>query len=405
MLRALRTVLLASTVVGLVVIGACTPEPGPDQVTALGGAYNSNCAVFGNGRVACWGHLVGSATDTVTPTTVPGLGAAFRITQGEGSAGHICVLVTGGRAWCWGGNGSGQLGPGIVSTGSATPVPVGDRSFSDIAAGGDHTCAVATVGGAVWCWGGNDFGQLGDGTTTQSKWPVQVVGITFAVSIVAGYGYSCALLVGGEVRCWGRGPIGNPAAPPTGTVVPLPVLSPDSFSPAPLTGAVAIAGGSDHVCVIRGELVGGNSAAGTVWCWGSGNWGQLGNGQSGLNTWATIPVQATGMVGATALGAGTYNTCAVSGQFTSATDGLACWGRSPDNSRSADSSVPLIANAQHVRSLHLGANSSCVDGELDVVNGQMSGVGCWGWNKLQQLGNPTFPANGTTPLPVVVVGL
>ena len=111
---------------------------------------------------------------------------------------------------CWGNNGSGQLGDG-TPTNRDTPVDVtGLRSgVESISAGGGYTCAVATGVGAT-CWGGNRFGQLGDGTTKERHRPVDVTRLTTGVAAVAGGGYhTCAVTTGGGAKCWGLNVFGQ----------------------------------------------------------------------------------------------------------------------------------------------------------------------------------------------------
>src|SRR5438034_185888 len=126
-----------------------------------------------------------------------------------GGAAHTCGLTTGlsAAAYCWGGNGSGQLGDGTM-TSRSSPVlvqaPAG-VSFAAVTAGAAHTCGV-TAAGTAYCWGDNGFGQLGDGTTTSQSSPVLVQappGVSFAAA-TAGVADTCGVTAAGTPYCWGR---------------------------------------------------------------------------------------------------------------------------------------------------------------------------------------------------------
>lgn len=184
-------------------------------VIAIAAAYYHTCAVTTVGAVECWGKNSsgqlgdGSTDNSFTPTAV------FSLTSGVASiaAGysHTCALTTAGAVKCWGNNYYGQLGNGNT-TSATTPVAVSGLASGvvAIAAGDSHTCALTTAG-AVKCWGYNGFGQIGDSTTTDRSTPVPVSGLTSGVvAIAAGDGeHTCALTAAGAVRCWGGNSYGQ----------------------------------------------------------------------------------------------------------------------------------------------------------------------------------------------------
>jgi len=157
-------------------------------------------------------------TNSSTPVAVTGLSGATVISVGEDS---VCALLSGSTIECWGDNEYGQLGNGTTTTNacecSTTPVAVSGLSGATaISAGYESSCALLS-GGTVECWGDNNVGQLGNGTTTTtgcycSTTPVAVSGLSGATTISAGYDAACALLSGGTVECWGyndEGQLGN----------------------------------------------------------------------------------------------------------------------------------------------------------------------------------------------------
>ena len=205
-----------------------------------------------------------------------GIAGATAITAGGG---HTCALLSSGTVTCWGWNQFGQLGDG-TTTARTTPVSVvGISGATAITVGASHTCALLP-GGTVTCWGVNGGGQLGDGTTTDSTTPVTVLGITGATVITAGVDYTCALLAGGTVRCWGNnqfGQLGDGTITDSTTPVPVPV------SVVAITGATAITAGAVHTCALF--------SGGTVRCWGLNGSGELGDGTT---TDSATPVTVRG---------------------------------------------------------------------------------------------------------------
>jgi len=342
-----------------------SPMDMPDDVpfTSVSAGQSHTCGVTANG-IMCWG-LNGHGQlgdDTVVDRNRP----AYVHNIGEGeyeiSAGgaHTCMKSGADSAWCWGANGEGQLGVGstteshvpqeltgwfrvvIVSTGGthtcaiadegtptspycwgsnshrqvgidgeayyASPQPVSGTptwNMRLIAAGGTHACGIST-GGELLCWGGNEFGQLGTGTTEDTETPSVVdLGGTTVLTATAGGGHTCAHRMDGVVQCWGRndrGQLGNGTT--TGSSIPVAV--------AELPGAVAaVSAGGEHTCALM--------ASNAVYCWGRNSEGQLGNA-----AWedSSRAVLVTGLERSVVrVSAGGAHTCALMD-----TGAIMCWG-------------------------------------------------------------------------------
>jgi len=175
-------------------------------VTAIAGGDWHTCALMSNGGVKCWGYggLLGDGTDTASTTPVSVSGLTSGVTEIAAGPIHTCALTNNGGVKCWGNNVLGQLGNDTNRFGQRVLVDVSGLSSGvvAIAGGGRHTCAATSSG--VKCWGNNTYGQLGNGTTTDSRVPVDVSGLTGGVTeIVAGWAHTCALTGDGKTKCWG----------------------------------------------------------------------------------------------------------------------------------------------------------------------------------------------------------
>jgi alpha-tubulin suppressor-like RCC1 family protein len=303
---------------------------------------------------------------------------------------HTCAVTPAGRAKCWGANDSGQLGDGSTAE-SSVPVEVSGLSsgVQSISAGNEHTCAVTTAGG-VKCWGSNSHGQLGDNTTTNSAVPVDVAGLTEgALAVSAGGDVTCALTSQGSVQCWGSngyGVIGD------GTEI-------DRPAPADVVGLeadiVAIAAGGYAACAV--------SNGASVACWGWNEWGQTGQSGElnslGPNTFTRSPVAITGLSGgAVDISVGGKQVCVLE-----AAGGVQCWGGNDwgqlGNGSDVGSYVPVA-----VMGLSSGA-ATVATGYDDTCALTTSGkLRCWGEDAHGQLGNGTIDPNGST-VPVEVTGV
>jgi alpha-tubulin suppressor-like RCC1 family protein len=185
---------------------------------AISAGSSYSCAVITGGTVKCWGdngsgQLGNGSTGAGSSSLVDVVGLGAGASAVSAGGGHTCAVTTASGLQCWGDNGYGQLGNGSTGAGSSSPVGVtglGAGAATAVAAGSSgHSCAVST-GGAISCWGHNANGQLGNGTLTDSWTPVDVTGLgALASAVSAGDAQSCALTAGGAVRCWGANESGQ----------------------------------------------------------------------------------------------------------------------------------------------------------------------------------------------------
>jgi len=196
-----------------------TPRYAPTAVwggltfTSLRSSRNSTCALVAGGAMYCWGDNtygeIGDSTTTrrYSPTRVAG-GLAFTSFATQTVGVTTCALTASGAAYCWGYNDLGGVGDGTTTDRDA-PTPVaGNLTFSVISAGAFHTCGL-TLSGAAYCWGDNSYGALGDGTNTQRLTPTLVAGNLSFTTIVAGVYHTCALTADGSAYCWGNNLLGE----------------------------------------------------------------------------------------------------------------------------------------------------------------------------------------------------
>jgi alpha-tubulin suppressor-like RCC1 family protein len=269
-------------------------------ITDIAGGGGHSLALKNDGGVWAWGRNSygqlgnGTNTDSNVPVQVSGLTGITAIAGAEPGY-HSLALKNDGTVWDWGLNDNGQLGNG-TNTNSNVPVQVNSLTgITAIAAGGDwiftggwsHSLALKNDG-TIWAWGDNYFGQLGNGTNTDSNVPVQVSSLT-GISAIAGGGlFSLALKNDGTVWAWGGGGVGELGnGTYTSSNVPVQV----SF----LTGIAAIDAGYIHSFALKND--------GTVWAWAWNVYGQFGDGTT-IST--NAPVQVNSLTGITAIAAVGY---------------------------------------------------------------------------------------------------
>ncbi|TFG82852.1 MAG: RCC1 repeat-containing protein, partial [Spirochaetales bacterium] len=237
-------------------------------VASIAAGDSHTVALKSDGTVWTWGdNSYGQLGDgTTTERTTPVLDSVLSGVVAIAAGGcHTVALKSDGTVWTWGSNDYGQLGDG-TTTDSPTPVPVSSLSgVTAIAAGYQHTVALKSDDGTVWTWGWNDYGQLGDDTTTDSPTPVPVSSLSGVAAIAAGGVHTVAQWSGGgTVWTWGSNDYGQLG---DGTII-------DRYTPVPLTslsGVASFAAGLCHTVALK-------SNDGTVWTWGNNSYGQLGDG-------------------------------------------------------------------------------------------------------------------------------
>ena len=268
---------------------------------STGTAYT--CGVTSDDLAYCWGEnslgQLGNATTSpsLTPVAVAG-GMRFR--QVSTGAFHTCGVTTANQAFCWGSVGAGR-GNEIGGEQRYRPFEVGaGLRFREVSASlvssalGSFTCGV-TVDDVAYCWGENDFGQLGNGTSNGLSWvPVQVAGGLQLRQISAGATRTCGVTPGRLAFCWGAnwyGGVGD------GTDIRRP-------APVPVAGGLRFRelsdGGEYHICGI--------TLPGRAYCWGANSAGEVGDGTT---TNRLTPVAVAGGLRFSQLGTGTQHTCGV----------------------------------------------------------------------------------------------
>jgi alpha-tubulin suppressor-like RCC1 family protein len=355
--------------------------------------YPAGRRVFYGGAVALAAAALGCGQDSFSPSepeSSPELAAAtaaapLSFVQVSTGTFHSCGVTTDGRAYCWGGNDKGQLGDGTIFVNVARTTPsavIGGLRFRHVSVGHEHSCGV-TIDDRAYCWGQNFFGQLGNGTQGSDHFsvatPAEVVGGRHFRQVRAGYSHTCAITRANVAYCWGEniyGQLGNGTIGGGGL--------PGRAVPVRVLGSIAwrqLSGGGEHTC--------GVSQTDQVYCWGLNDKGQLGIGNTGNRS---KPVPVSGGRQFRQVEAGGNHTCAVS------TGNLAyCWGYNFNGALGDGTTTQRLtpgAVAGLRRFDHVNA------GDLYTCGVTLTGRAfCWGLNQTGQLGDGTG-ATRLTPVPV-----
>jgi alpha-tubulin suppressor-like RCC1 family protein len=348
-------------------------------------SFSSTCGISkGNdiNKVYCWGDNQygqlgnGTNTDSSVPVAVTDSGALDfkQISTGSSST---CGIAADNKTYCWGRNDAGQLGNG-TNTDSNVNVPVevtdsGARDFKQIVATGHAFVCGITADNKTYCWGRNNYGQLGDGTEINRNVPVEVTDsedLDFK-QISTGSSSTCGIAADNKTYCWGYNRYGELG---DGTEI-------NRNVPVEVTDSGArdfkqiSTGYSYHRCGIAVDH--------KTYCWGKNQYGQLGDGSK---TDRNVPVEVTDSedLDFKQVSVASNATCGIA-----ADNKTYCWGRNQygqlGNRTNTDSSVPVEVTDSEARDFK----------QISTGSGSMCGIAadhktyCWGRNDYGQLGDGT----------------
>ena len=379
----------------------------------LSAGHRHTCAIASDNKAYCWGQNTygqlgnGTTSNSSTPVAVStsGVLAGKTIKQISSSGYHSCAIASDDKVYCWGFNNRGQLGDG-TTTNSNVPVAVNTsgalagKIISQLSANGYHTCAIDSDGKA-YCWGLGLSGQLGQGTATDSSVPVAVntsgvlAGKTIKQLSAKDY-HTCAVASDDKAYCWGFnnvGQLGNNTT--TNSSVPVAVNTSGVLAGKTIK---QISANDYHTCAVDSD--------GKAYCWGRNDYGQLG---TGTTTNSSVPVAASVSTSGVLAGktikqvfADGYRTCVIASD-----DKAYCWGHNNygqlGNGTTTDSSVPVAVDTsgalagKTIEQYSSGLFHAC-------VIASDSKAYCWAYNNVGQLGNGTT-TNSSVPVVVSPIQL
>jgi alpha-tubulin suppressor-like RCC1 family protein/uncharacterized protein YjdB len=356
------------------------------------------CDIASGGIVWCWGlngnegrigdAVLGANSFSSVPLQLPG---NLRFAQIATFGRHTCgVTKQDAKLYCWGANSWYQLGSGTNISQSYTPVAVStNQSFRKVAVGSDHSCGI-TVGNKLYCWGNNDWRQLGTGNNSVAQTPVAIAVPGDVADVEAGPGFTCAVTMFGKTYCWGANSIGQVG---DGGQI--------SYGNAFVALPSEVVGGLSMKQVDAGnQFACGLTQNGAAYCWGSNN-GKFGNGPGNDSS---SPKAVSGGINFASISTGYGHSCGVA---TNAE--LWCWGSNGNGQLGValpNSTVPVRAAnnmlASEVSAAGIGTGSGA---HTCAISQDRLTVQCFGRNDVGQLGNGlTTTSTAVNSSPVIVVG-
>ncbi|WP_340598786.1 RCC1 domain-containing protein [Bdellovibrio sp. GT3] len=364
--------------------------------SALGIGVNTTCAVK-SGQVYCWGQNITTAGGSWTTPTLINPGGANPFVSVDVGYNSVCALNNINELYCFGGNSSGQLGNGTTT---AVDPPAASSSATNVSkfsinwnfSGQSHACALSTTG-AVSCWGANNYGYLGDNSTTTRTSPTPVNGSATYTDIIVGASTACAIVDNGSINCWGSNS-NNSSNISFGWLLGIgdSLLTTTALVPTPISDSAT------YSQVSSGESTCGVTTAGRVKCWGEIDFLGIGD-DTGISRWA--PSEADKGQKYKFVSMGGFG-CGIT-----TSDQLKCWGKNVDDSgvywsigddtKLYRPSPVMLDRGQTYSKVAVGKNHACgitTDGTLK----------CWGRNHNGQLGTGTSGASWDKITPFIIDG-
>jgi alpha-tubulin suppressor-like RCC1 family protein len=373
--------LLASASVVVMTLGmsAANAANFEDWDTVSAGGYHT-CGIRHGGRLYCWGidHSGqvgdgGSNTRSLSPERIGSFEDWATVSGGQN---HTCGVRDSGKLYCWGNDGSGQVGDGDANSATA-PRRIGSHEdWATVSAGDYHTCGIRH-GGQLYCWGDNQCGQVGDGTAVsdpcregfedhKARSPRRIGTFEDWANVSAGGFHTCGVRKNGKLYCWGNddaGQVGDGDADPGAVTAPLRIGTFEDWA--------NVSAGGFHTCGVRKN--------GKLYCWGNDENGQVGDGEAGS------PALAPRRIGTfedwARATAGWEHACGIRHGGK-----LYCWGKD-DDGQVGDGDDPNPATAP--RRIGTFEDWAAIDGGVRHscgvrTNGKLY---CWGSDHDSQLGD------------------
>jgi alpha-tubulin suppressor-like RCC1 family protein len=325
------------------------------------------CVLRADGTVWCWGRndfaqagVADLTQEVLAPAMISALAGVVDLAAGGQ---HSCALRSNGEVVCWGNNEAGQLGA-AASMAESDPVTVAGLpdTVVELALGSRHSCA-RTSDGKVWCWGCQIYNDW-TGCATFDASPAEVSGLTQITRTWAHHKHTCARTLDGSAYCWGRNDYGQLG---DGTRVDKPTPTQVTLVP----GIIGMGGGRYHACALRED--------GQLWCWANNEDGQLGRGT--MTDYEGTAQAVPGLPTIRQVVAGGWYTCALANEGE-----VLCWGDGSDGQLGYGGVANMLMPNPVTGLFDVLALSG---GSFHVCAHEPDAILCWGENASGSVGNGT----------------